>query len=191
METSISFSWRWSGSDGCWCDEGLRHEGRHRQEGLGKGECGKSSGKGFAKGEYGKSNEYIMSYEKGKDKGKRAKTKDKQGEETSTHLEFRKSLQVVWQVGTQSERVLARLCSRNGGSSEFFLEFDSAERSGHYDGGCEDGSCHSRGRDGSLVWSAEQAQQRRQTEVKFGTSWFWSVDRCQRLVRTHGVRTYA
>ena len=57
-----------------------------------------------------------------------------QGGETSTQLEFRRSLQIVWQVGTQSERVLARLCSGNGGSSEFFLEFDSAERSGHYVG---------------------------------------------------------
>ena len=46
---------------------------------------------------------------------------------------------------TRVSQVLARLRSGNGGSSEFFLEFNSAERSGHHVGGCEDGSCHSRG----------------------------------------------
>ena len=39
--------------------------------------------------------------------------------------------------------MLARLCSSDEGSSDFFLEIDSAECSGHDIGGCEDGSCYS------------------------------------------------
>ena len=44
---------------------------------------------------------------------------------------------------------------------------------------------------GSLAWSADQKRQQRQTEMKRGTSWFWTADRCQRPVRTHGALTLA
>ena len=165
-------------------------------KGCGKGKYGKNSGKGFAKGEYGKSHEYRNSYEKGKGKGKKGKTKDRarrrdlhpilisqviagrvangDTERTSAgkvmFREWRK-LRVrprVRQCGAQWS-LRRRLRRRQ-------LSFKRLMRMSRY---------------GSLVWSADQGQQQRQTEKKFGTSWFWTEDRCQRLVRTHGVRTYA
>ena len=89
--------------------------------------------------------EYSKSYEKGKSKGKKGKGKGQGKEERPPpNSSFAGHCRLCGNWDT--ERTSAgKVISGNGGSSEFFLEFDSAERSGHYVGGCEDGSCHSRG----------------------------------------------
>ena len=81
-----------------------------------------------------------------KEKKKRKETQRKRTRkrrEASTKFEFPGLLQVMWQVGAQGERVLARLRASRGGSSEFFREFSGAECSDHTCG-CEDGSVCSR-----------------------------------------------
>ena len=79
---------------------------------------------------------------KEKKKGK-AKEKDKEKTISQHQFEFPGLLQVMWQVGAQGERVLARLRASHGGSSEFFPEFSGAECSDHICG-CEDSSVYSR-----------------------------------------------
>ena len=64
---------------------------------------------------------------KARDKGKKPKAKDKERRETSSQLDRPTLLKVTWQVKAQGERVLAKLRSKSGGSSQFFREFSGAE----------------------------------------------------------------
>ena len=122
-----------------------------------KGKKRDKSKKGYGKGKYGrgfekydKNNEYSKNTEYGRGSGKkkrkrkkRQKKRTRKRREASTKFEFPGLLQVMWQVGAQGERVLARLRASRGGSSEFFREFSGAECSDHTCG-CEDSSVHSR-----------------------------------------------
>ena len=122
--------------------KGSGKKGDEGKKGYGKGKYGKSFGKYDKSNEYSKNNEHGKSCEKCKDKVEE-RQRTRKGRETSTQLELPRLLQVMWQVGAQGERVLARLRSRSGGSPEFFREFSGAQCSDHTCG-CEDGNGFSR-----------------------------------------------
>ena len=73
-------------------------KGDKGKRGSDKGKYGKSFGKYDKNNEYSKNNEYGKGSEKGKGKKGKGKGQGKEG-----------LLQVMWQVGAQGERLLARL----------------------------------------------------------------------------------
>ena len=97
-------------------------KGGKGRKGYGIGKYGKSFGKYDKNNEYSKNNEYGKGSEKGKEKRKgRRKKRTRKRREDSTKFDFPGLQQVMWLVGAQGERVLARyafLCFRR--SLSFF-----------------------------------------------------------------------
>ena len=112
-------------------------KGDKGKKGYGKGKYGKNFGKYDESNEYSKNNEYGKGYEKGKDKGKKGTSKGQgKDERPATNSSFQGYCRSCGKWGHKARRVLARLRSRSGGSSEFFREFSGAECSDHTCG-CE------------------------------------------------------
>ena len=126
--------------------KGPDKKGDKGKKGYGKSKYGKSFGEFGAKSEYGNGNEHGKSHDKGKDKGKKGKGKGPDKEEKlAPHSSFASHYRSCGRWGHWASECWQGYVQGAEGASEVFLKFDG-EECGDHDGGCEDGSCHSRGR---------------------------------------------